>query len=89
MIFYTSFFNLRNQAKVHKISHNRAELNGAEVPHTRCLPPVVAQVPHIFVRFHALSVFGGGSPSPGCLSCNACIITDRALLQKKYNLKET
>ena len=43
---------------------NRAELNVVEVLHARCLPPVVAQVPHIFVHFHALSVFGGGSLSP-------------------------
>ena len=43
---------------------NSAELNVAEVPHTRCLPPVVAQVPRIFVHFDALSVFGGGSLSP-------------------------
>ena len=41
-----------------------ANLNVAEISHTRCLPPVVAQVPHIFVHFHALSVLGGGSLSP-------------------------
>ena len=39
-------------------------LNVAEVSHTRCLPPVVAQVSHIFVHFHALSVLGGGSLIP-------------------------
>jgi len=27
------------------------------------LPPVVNQIPHIFVHFHALSVFGGGNLS--------------------------
>jgi len=63
MIFLQFF--LENQAKVHKytFTHNRTVLNVAEVLHTRCLPPVVAQVPHIFVHSHALSVFGGGSLS--------------------------
>jgi len=47
-----------------------ANLNVAEVSHTRCLTPMVAQVPHIFVHFHALSVLGGGSLSPWSFHCS-------------------